>query len=137
MPARTAGVTPHWDFLCPYLEPFVDHYVFTDPRFSPDWIPAERSTTIWPSIDPFAPKNQDMTPRTVEAILTHVGLIAGRDGDTAFTRTDGSPGRVERILDDDDLRRRLGEGGAPARWRPTLATPISSVGSGSSKRARR
>mgnify|MGYP006971438235 CR=1 FL=1 len=84
---------------CPYLESFVDHYVFTDPRFLPGWVPADRSTTIWPSIDPFAPKNQDMTPETAEAILTHVGLIAGREGDTAFTRTDGSPGRVERMCD--------------------------------------
>ena len=88
-----------WDFLRPYLEPFVDHYVFTDPRFLPEWVPADRSTTIWPSIDPFAPKNQDLTPETVDAILTHVGLIAGREGDTAFTRTDGSPGRVERMCD--------------------------------------
>jgi len=88
-----------WDFLRPYLESFVDHYVFTDPRFLPGWVPADRSTTIWPSIDPFAPKNQDMTPETAEAILTHVGLIAGREGDTAFTRTDGSPGSVERMCD--------------------------------------
>ena len=88
-----------WDFLRPYLEPFVDHYVFTDRQFPPDWVPADRYTTIWPSIDPFSPKNQDMTPETVEAILTHVGLIAGREGDTTFTHTDGSPGRVERMCD--------------------------------------
>ena len=88
-----------WEFLRPYLEPFVDHYVFTDRRFPPDWVPEDRYTTIWPSIDPFAPKNQDMSPETVEAILTHVGLIAGRHGDTTFTRTDGSPGRIERMCD--------------------------------------
>jgi len=88
-----------WEFLRPYLEPFVDHYVFTDRRFPPDWVPEERYTTIWPSIDPFAPKNQDMSPATVEAILTHVGLIAGRGGDTTFKHTDGSPGRVERMCD--------------------------------------
>ena len=88
-----------WDFLRPYLEPFVDHYVFTDRRFPPDWVPQDRYTTIWPSIDPFSPKNQDMDHETVEAILTHVGLIAGRRGDTTFSRTDGSPGRVERMCD--------------------------------------
>ena len=82
-----------WDFLRPYLEPFVDHYVFTDRRFPPDWVPDDRYTTIWPSIDPFSPKNQDMAPETVEAILTHVGLIAGRQGDTTFVHTDGSPGQ--------------------------------------------
>jgi trehalose synthase len=88
-----------WDFLRPYLEPFVDHYVFTDRRFPPDWVPEDRYTTIWPSIDPFSPKNQDMSPETVEAILTHVGVIAGRVGDTTFHHTDGSPGRVERMCD--------------------------------------
>lgn len=88
-----------WDFLRPYLDGHVDHYVFTDRRFPPDWIPSDKYTTIWPSIDPFAPKNQDMDPDTVEAILTHVGLIAGRPGSTAFTHTDGSPGRVERMCD--------------------------------------
>ena len=88
-----------WDFLRPYLEPFVDHYVFTDRRFPPDWVPADRYTTIWPSIDPFSPKNQDMSPGTVEAILTHVGVIGGRAGDTTFRHTDGSPGRVERMCD--------------------------------------
>jgi len=88
-----------WEFLRPFLEPFVDHYVFTDRQFPPDWVPKHRYTTIWPSIDPFSPKNQDMSPDTVEAILTHVGLIAGREGDTTFVRTDGSPGRVERMCD--------------------------------------
>jgi len=88
-----------WDFLRPYLEPFVDHYVFTDRQFPPDWVPQDRYTTIWPSIDPFSPKNQEMKPDTVEAILTHVGLIAGKEGDTTFVHTDGSPGRVERMCD--------------------------------------
>ncbi len=88
-----------WEFLRPYLEPFVDHYVFTDRQFLPDWVPEDRYTTIWPSIDPFSPKNQDMSPETVEAILTRVGLIAGREGDTTFLHTDGSPGRVERMCD--------------------------------------
>ena len=88
-----------WDFLRPYLEPFVDHYVFTDRQFPPEWVPEDRYTTIWPSIDPFSPKNQDMAPETVEAILTHVGLIAGRRGDTTFIHSDGLPGRVERMCD--------------------------------------
>ncbi len=88
-----------WEFLRPYLEPYVDHYVFTDRRFPPDWVSLDNYTTIWPSIDPFAPKNQDLAPETVEAILTHVGLIAGRPGPTDFWRTDGSPGRVERMCD--------------------------------------
>ena len=88
-----------WDFLRPYLEPFVDHYIFTDRRFPPDWVPQDRLSIIWPSIDPFAPKNQEMSDETVEAILTHAGIIDGRPGDTTFTRDDGSPARVERGCD--------------------------------------
>lgn len=88
-----------WAFLRRYLEPHVEHYVFTDRRFPPDWVPAERCSIIWPSVDPFSPKNQAMSPATIEAILSQVGLIAGRRGDTAFERTDGTPGRVERYCD--------------------------------------
>lgn len=88
-----------WEFLRPYLEPYVDHYVFSDRRFPPAWVTRERLHVIWPSIDPFAPKNQEISPETIEAILTHVGILAGRPGDTTFERTDGSPGRVERMCD--------------------------------------
>ena len=88
-----------WEFLRPYLEPFVDHYVFTDAGFPPPWVPRDHCSFIWPSIDPFSPKNQDMTDEQVEAILTHVGIIAGRPGDTSFHRNDGSLARVERFCD--------------------------------------
>jgi len=88
-----------WDFLRRYLDGHVDHYVFTDRRFPPEWVPADRLSIIWPSIDPFAPKNQDLDDATVEAILTHTGLIAGRRGETVFERADGTPGRVESMCD--------------------------------------
>ena len=52
-----------WDFLRPYLEPFVDHYVFTDRRFPPEWVPDDRYTTIWPSIDPFYRTTRTRRPR--------------------------------------------------------------------------
>jgi trehalose synthase len=88
-----------WEFLRPYLEPFVDYYVFSDRRFPPDWVSPDRLSVIWPSIDPFAPKNQELDDATVEAILTYVGLIQGTPGDTLFVRSDGTPGRVERMCD--------------------------------------
>lgn len=91
--------TAGWDFLRRYLEPFVDHYVFTDARFPPDWVPEERCSIIWPSIDPFSPKNQEMSDAVVEAILTHVGIVAGRGGETTFERLDGSAARVESYCD--------------------------------------
>lgn len=107
-----------WDFLRPYLEPFVDHYVFTDAEFPPDWVPIEQCSIIWPSIDPFAPKNQDLDPATVEAILTHVGIIAGRPGTTVFHRTDGSPARVERGCD-------VSRTGAPASPNVPMIVQVS------------
>lgn len=88
-----------WEFLRPYLEPFVDHYVFTDAGFPPPWVPRDHCSIIWPSIDPFSPKNQELSDATVEAILTHVGIIAGTPGDTGFHRNDGSAARVERYCD--------------------------------------
>ena len=88
-----------WEFLRGYLQPFVDHYVFTDARFPPAWVPDDRRSIIWPSIDPFSPKNRILTDEAVEAILTHVGIIAGREGDTTYERIDGSPGRVESYCD--------------------------------------
>jgi trehalose synthase len=88
-----------WDFLRGYLEPHVDHYVFTRAVFAPRWVPAERLSIIWPSIDPFSPKNQELAPEVVEAILTEVGLIAGTPGPTPFLRSDGTAGRVEAYCD--------------------------------------
>jgi len=88
-----------WEFLRPYLEPYVDHYIFTDRRFPPAWVPDDRCSIIWPSIDPFSPKNQEMSDETVEAICTRVGVISGRTGSTSYTRDDGSPARVERRCD--------------------------------------
>jgi len=88
-----------WEFLRRYLEPFVDHYVFSDARFPPDWVPRDRISVIWPSIDPFAPKNQELDEATVKAILGHVGILDTPPGPTTFTRNDGSPARVERMCD--------------------------------------
>jgi len=88
-----------WEFLRPYLEPHVDHYVFSRREFAPAWIPEDRLSAIPPSIDPFAPKNQELAPEVVESILTHVGLVSGRETDTRFEKDDGEPGRVERVCD--------------------------------------
>jgi trehalose synthase len=63
------------------------------------WPGLERSgcRVMAPSIDPLAPKNQDLAPREVQAILVAVGLASdGAERPPVFTRSDGSPGRVER-----------------------------------------
>lgn len=89
-----------WDFLRPFLDGFVDAYVFTRADYAPDWIPADRLHVIRPSIDPLSPKNQEMTSQEAVSILSYVGIIDGAsDGPVPFIRSDGTPGRVERFAD--------------------------------------
>jgi trehalose synthase len=94
---RQTGVTrAGWDFLRPYLEG-CHAFVFSRGQYVPPWMPAERAWIIPPSIDPFAPKNQDMDPATVRAVLGVAGLLAGSSaGPAAFVRRDGTRGVVTR-----------------------------------------
>lgn len=94
LPNETARET--WDFLRPYVAP-AHAYVFS--RREHVWAGLEQARTwiVAPSIDAFSPKNQELAPQTVEAILARAGLGPGRDGAPAtFERFDGSPGRVDR-----------------------------------------
>ena len=89
-----------WAFLRPYLEPFVDAYVFTRAQYAPPWVPRKQLHVIRPSIDPLAPKNHALSQEESQAILAHVGILDGpRSGPVPFTRSDGTPGRVERFAD--------------------------------------
>jgi trehalose synthase len=86
-----------WAFIRPYLEE-VDACVFSRHAYVPRWDLRERTVVIQPSIDAFSPKNQEMDPAVVEAILVHVGLLV--DGASpgvtpTYVRFDGSPGRVD------------------------------------------
>jgi trehalose synthase len=64
-----------WAFLRPYVE--VAHaHVFSRAAFAPSWIDHAWLRVIPPSIDPFAPKNQDLTPYEVLALLSAAGLVA-------------------------------------------------------------
>jgi len=99
------GSTVHseeaWEFLRPYLED-VPAIVFSKASYAPDWCDRERLTIIQPSIDAFSAKNQALDKHTVESILIHTGLLEGplpEEPNTRFTRIDGSPGRVERLVD--------------------------------------
>jgi trehalose synthase len=89
-----------WEFLRPYLDGFVDAYVFTRAEYAPSWIPADRLHVVRPSIDPLAPKNMELSDKTAAAVLAHVGIVNGQARrPVPFMRTDGSPGRVERFAD--------------------------------------
>jgi trehalose synthase len=89
-----------WDFLRPFLEPFVDAYVFTREPYAPEWVPKDRLHVIKPSLDPLAPKNIELSDEEAAAILSYVGIITGGNNlPVSFARADGSPGRVERFAD--------------------------------------
>lgn len=90
-----------WDFLRPYLlHPELAAYVFSRQEFAPSGLlPHERVRTIPPSIDPFAPKNMDVTADHASAILRAAGLIGGAVEPVTFLRSDGSPGRINHGAD--------------------------------------
>jgi trehalose synthase len=84
-----------WDFLSPYLAD-VDAYVFSHDAFVWEGLDRDRVFLIEPAIDVFTPKNQELEPERVEAILRAVGLIEGAErGSVTFERHDGTEGRVE------------------------------------------
>jgi trehalose synthase len=86
-----------WDFLRPYVE-LADAYVFSRSEYVWDRLDRDRVWLMPPSIDPFSPKNQDLEPAAVGAILHSIGLLSDAHAGPApaFTRGDGTPGRVER-----------------------------------------
>jgi trehalose synthase len=85
-----------WAFLRPYVEK-ANALVFSRESFVWEDLPEDRTHIIAPSIDAFSPKNQELEPETVRAILAVAGLNAdGSDGEPTFMREDGSPDRVVR-----------------------------------------
>ena len=78
-----------WDFLRPYLKE-ARGAVFSRREYVPDFL-ADRSEIIPPAIDPFAPKNEALSPEVVRAVLVHTGLDPGTgDARRPFVlRTDG------------------------------------------------
>lgn len=90
-----AHVEAAWSFLRPYLEA-AHGFVFSREEHVHPWMPESSVTIVPPSIDPFAPKNQELRPEVVRAILGSCGLLP-LDGRTPrFHRRDGSPGTVVR-----------------------------------------
>jgi trehalose synthase len=89
-----------WEFLRRYLEPpAVDAYVFTRRSFCPSWTPDAMVHEITPSIDPFSPKNQDLSSEEAEAILASVGLLSGSHRAAEYQRADGTRRRIDRGVD--------------------------------------
>jgi trehalose synthase len=90
-----------WEFLEPYITK-ADAVVFSRQAYVPECCEGMLTAIVPPSIDPFSPKNQEIEPERVRAILRHTGLLAADvDGDdeepqARFQRPDGSDALVER-----------------------------------------
>jgi trehalose synthase len=85
-----------WDFLRGYV---LDAHVliFSRAGFAREGLPRDHISVIRPSIDAFSPKNAEQTREESLAIMTTAGVLADDVGaDPMFTRSDGTPGRVER-----------------------------------------
>jgi trehalose synthase len=92
-----------WAFLRPYVEQ-AEAYVFSRQEFAWEGLDPERIWVVPPSIDAFSPKNQELEVPVVGAILQASGLSAS-DGTSAptYLREDGTPGRVERPAELDEM----------------------------------
>jgi trehalose synthase len=85
-----------WDFMRRYIED-ADAYVFSRQRFVWEGLDEDRIWIVPPSIDAFSPKNQDLEPEAVQAIVSAIGVgEADAAGQALFHRFDGSQARVGR-----------------------------------------
>jgi trehalose synthase len=96
-----------WRFLIPYVRQ-ADAYVFSRRSFVWEDLEEEKTHIIAPSIDAFSPKNREMDPATVRAILVAAGVV--RDGAEAggavFVRQDGEPAMLQHrasLIEDVEL----------------------------------
>ena len=94
-----------WAFLRPYVEP-ADAYVFSRRAFVWEGLDDAKIELIAPVIDAFSPKNAELEPEIVAAILEVAGF--NQDGAAkvapTFHRIDGTPDRVERRAEIDEER---------------------------------
>ncbi len=87
-----------WSFLEPYVTQ-ADAYVFSRRAFAWEGLDEKKEWLVAPSIDAFSPKNQEMEPSAVAAILARLGLGRNAGGSPVFLRQDGSRGRVDRAAE--------------------------------------
>jgi trehalose synthase len=85
-----------WAFLRPHIEA-AHGFVFSRQQYVPSWLRSAPTWIVPPSIDPFAPKNQNLDADTVTAILSTIGVLDSAPAAPGrFIRRDGSPGAVTR-----------------------------------------
>jgi trehalose synthase len=95
-----------WGFLRGYV---LDAHVFIFSRAGFAWegLPRDHVSVIRPSIDAFSPKNAEQTREQSLAIMTTARVLADdMSAYPTFTRSDGTPGRVEgraELLEEEPL----------------------------------
>jgi trehalose synthase len=96
-----------WRFLRPWVER-ADGFIFSRRQFAWEGLDQDRILISEPVIDAFSPKNQELEPDRVTAILHQAQLLDGGSGaDPVFERTDGSTARVAHFAElDEDVRLR-------------------------------
>jgi trehalose synthase len=119
-----------WAFLQPYAG-CADVCVFSRDAFVWDGLSRDRVAIITPTIDPFTPKNDDLAPETVLAVLRASGLLRGSGPaePVTFLRQDGSPGRIERqagLIEDEPLRAETPVVVQVSRW-DALKDPVGVI----------
>jgi trehalose synthase len=89
-----------WRFLLPYVRAAAG-WIFSRWEYVPPGVDRNRVTIVPPSIDPFATKNEDLTPQETAAIVAAAGLLqdGAVPGRPTFRRDDGSTDEVRRRAD--------------------------------------
>jgi trehalose synthase len=84
-----------WSFLRGYVLE-ADAFVFSRAAFVWEGLPQERIAVIQPSIDAFSPKNAPQSREQSLAILSRARIVPDHATHASFTRSEGTPGRVDR-----------------------------------------
>ena len=119
-----------WDFLRGYV---LDAHVFIFSRAGFAWegLPRDRISVIRPSIDAFAPKNAEQAREQSLAIMATAGVLADDvSAYPTFTRSDGTPGRIERraeVLEEEPLTADIPVVMQVSRW-DQLKDPVGVLG---------
>ena len=108
-----------WDFLEPDLRD-ADRLIFSQDAYVPAILANGPTSVVAPSIDPFSPKNQALTPEAVDAILSAAGLLARDPSGAApvFHRLGGRSSEVRN-------RATLLDGGPPPQPDRPLVLQVS------------
>ena len=119
-----------WHFLRGYVSD-AHVFVFSRAGFAWEGLPRDRISVIRPSIDAFSPKNADQAREQSLAIMASAGVLADDvDAYPTFTRSDGTPGRLERraeMLEEEPLVAEVPVVMQVSRW-DQLKDPLGVLG---------